>query len=163
MDTIDIVKTHKKIYMSETSLKTLIDFERVLDELDMYAFRNWKSGELVEGPVVKKHWVEATFMWPHTRMPDPQGAKRLLQHNAIIEYKKDHLQTTVKVENYIDFVPGTKMPKMRRDPVWLVNIKLPAEVIKDYQQGHVELEGQEIDLSDIDKAYENDLKQEGNN
>jgi len=40
----------RDIYMSEGSLLTLLDFERVLDELDMYAFENWEIGELVSGP-----------------------------------------------------------------------------------------------------------------
>ena len=45
MDIKEIVENSKKIYMSESSLKTLMDFERVLDELDIYAFKNWKKGE----------------------------------------------------------------------------------------------------------------------
>ena len=34
----------RDIYMSEGSLATLLDFERVLDEVDIYAFRNWEIG-----------------------------------------------------------------------------------------------------------------------
>jgi len=33
------------IYTSEGSLLTLLDFERVLDELELYAFKNWDRGE----------------------------------------------------------------------------------------------------------------------
>ena len=43
----------KGIYMSDGSLLTLLDFERVLDELDIYAFKNWQLGELVQGPDVE--------------------------------------------------------------------------------------------------------------
>ena len=53
MDIVDIIKNTKKIYMSEASLQTMMDIERVLDSLDIYAFKNWKKGELVEGPVLK--------------------------------------------------------------------------------------------------------------
>ena len=35
-----VVENIKNIYMSEGSLLTLLDFERVLDELDLYAFKN---------------------------------------------------------------------------------------------------------------------------
>ena len=93
MDIKEIVENSKKIYMSESSLKTLMDFERVLDELDIYAFKNWKKGELVEGPVRHRHWVEATFMWPQKMMPDPDGGKRLLEYRAKVEYSKDKLKT----------------------------------------------------------------------
>jgi hypothetical protein len=42
-----VAENIKDIYMSEGSLLTLLDFERVLDELDLYAFKNWQIGELV--------------------------------------------------------------------------------------------------------------------
>ena len=49
MDILDIVKNSKKIYMSESSLKTIMDFERVLDEIDLYAFKHWKRASLLKG------------------------------------------------------------------------------------------------------------------
>lgn len=159
MDILDIVKNTKTIYMSESSLETMMDVERVLDSLDLYAFKNWKKGELVEGPIRKKHWVEATFMWPNKAMPDPDGAKRLLGYNAKVTFEKDTLKTPVKVENYGDFEPGTKMPKLREDPVWLVNVKLPVELIKEFKDGYMEIEGKDIDLDELDSAYEEGLDQ----
>ena len=159
MDILDIVKNTKTIYMSESSLETMMDIERVLDSLDLYAFQNWKKGELVEGPIRKKHWVEATFMWPKKAMPDPDGAKRLLGYNAKVTYEQDMLKTPVKVEDYSDFKPGTKMPKLREDPVWLVKLKLPLELIKEMRDGYVELEGKEVDLEELDTAYEEGLDQ----
>ena len=158
MDILDIVKNSKKIYMSESSLKTIMDFERVLDEIDLYAFKHWKKGELIEGPVRKKHWIEATFMWPHKLMPDPDGAKRLLGYKAIIEYSKDKLKTPIKVESYDDYRPGTKKPKLQEDPVWLVKIKLPTELVEDTVAGFVELEGQEIDLEEVEAAYQENIQ-----
>ena len=159
MDILDIVNNTKTIYMSESSLETMMDIERVLDSLDLYAFKNWKKGELVEGPIRKKHWVEATFMWPKKAMPDPDGAKRLLGYNAIVTYETDTLKTPVKVEEYSDFKPGTKMPKLREDPVWLVKVKLPLELIKEMRDGYVEVEGKDIDLEELDSAYEEGLDQ----
>jgi len=41
-----VAENIKDIYLSEGSLLTLLDFERVLDELDLYAFKNWQLGEL---------------------------------------------------------------------------------------------------------------------
>ena len=157
MEIKKIIENTKNVYMSESSLETLMDFERVLDEVDMYAFKNWKRGELVEGPIKHKHWVECTFMYPNKMMPDPDGGKRLLGYNAIVEYKKDKLETPVKVEEYSDFRPGTRKPKMQEEPVWLVKIRLPAELVKNTEEGFVELEGREIDLSELDQAYEQNL------
>ena len=159
MDIVDIIKNTKSIYMSESSLETMMDIERVIDSLDIYAFKNWKKGELVEGPLRKKHWVEATFMWPKKMMPDPDGAKRLLGYNAKVTYRESTLATPVKVEDYSDFRHGTRKPKLREDPVWLVNIKLPIELIKEFRDGYMDIEGKEIDISEIDNAYEEGLDQ----
>jgi len=159
MDIVDIIKNTKQIYMSESSLNTMMDIERVLDSLDIYAFKNWKQGELVEGPILKKHWAEATFMWPKKSMPDPDGAKRLLGYNGKVTYQEAKLSTPVKVESYDDFRPGTKKAKLREDPVWLVSIKLPIELIKQFKEGFIEVEGKDIDLQDIDDAYEEGLDQ----
>jgi len=57
----DVINNVKDIYLSNSSLNTLLDFERVLDELDMYAYLNWQKGELVEGPIVEKYYVTCTF------------------------------------------------------------------------------------------------------
>jgi len=157
MDIVDIVKNTKKIYMSESSLETLLDFERVLDQLDIYAFENWKRGELVEGPIVDRHWVTAKFMWPHKLMPDPDGAKRLLGYNARVMYERDKLASPVKVEDYDDFRPGTRKPKMREDKVWILEIRMPKELIQDINEGYLELEGREVDMTDLDDAYEQNL------
>jgi intein/homing endonuclease len=159
MDIVDIIKNTKQIYMSESSLETMMDIERVMDSLDMYAFKNWKKGELVEGPIRKKHWVEATFMWPKKSMPDPDGAKRLLGYNAVVTYENAALKTPVKIESYDDFRPGTKKAKLREDPVWLVKVKLPVELIKEFRDGYMEIEGSEVDLQEIDDAYEEGLDQ----
>ena len=51
----DVIDNTKDIFMTDSSLSSLLDFERVLDELDLYVFANWKKGELVEGPVYEKY------------------------------------------------------------------------------------------------------------
>ncbi len=94
----DIFKNHedywmvadniRNLYLSEGSIQSLLDFERVLDELDMYAFRNWQLGELVEGPTVGRYSVSCIFMWPEKLMPDPRGARRLLPFDCKVKFKK---------------------------------------------------------------------------
>ena len=92
-------------------------------------------------------------------MPDPDGAKRLLGYNAKVSYTESSLATPVKVEEYDDFRPGTKKPKLREDPVWLVTVKLPIELIKEFKEGYTEVEGKDIDLQELDDAYEEGLDQ----
>ena len=147
--------------MSKSSMDILLDFERVIDEMGTYAFQNWKLGELVEGPIVKKYRVICTFMWPVSMMPDPAAAERLLNYNAKISFKKDWLIYPVKIKDQSDFRPNNKKPKLAQKQVWLVTINLPKSLIKDIQTGTQDILNSTIDLSDIDKAYEQGLDKQG--
>ena len=151
----------KNIYMSEGSLLTLLDYERVLDELDLYAFANWEIGELVAGPEISKYRVSCTFLWPEKLMPDPRGARRLLPFDCDVKYKKTTMKVPVKIEDPSDYRPGTHKAKIVEKKVWLVEITIPKGLMSDIRTGSVELEDQDIDLQDLDDAYEQDLaKQE---
>jgi hypothetical protein len=155
-----VAENIRDIYMSEGSLLTLLDFERVLDELDLYAFRNWPIGELVAGPDIGKYRVTCIFMWPEKLMPDPRGARRLLPFDCEVKYKKTAMKVPMKIEDPSDFRPGTKKARLIEKKIWLVSITMPKSLMSDIRTGSVELEDQDIDLADLDDAYEQDLDQE---
>ena len=150
----DVIENTKEIFMTDSSLSTLLDFERVLDELDLYVFANWKAGELIEGPIYEKYFITCTFMWPYKMMPDPRGGERLLDYSCEIYYSKDQLEYPIKVETPDDYAPGTKMPKMAKKPVWLVTVVMPKKLMQEIQQGSLDLESATLDLEDVEKAYE---------
>jgi hypothetical protein len=150
----DVIENTKEIFMTDSSLATLLDFERVLDELDLYVFAHWKEGELVEGPVYEKYFVTCTFMWPYKMMPDPRGGERLLEYDCEIYYSKDTLEYPIKIETPDDYEAGTKMPKMAKKPIWLVTIVMPKKLMQEIQQGSLDLESTTLDLEDIEQAYE---------
>lgn len=150
----------RNIYMSDGSLTTLLDFERVLDELDMYAFKNWAIGELVQGPTISKYRVACTFMWPFKLMPDPRAGRRLLPFDCEITYKKQKVKIPIKINDPSDYQPGTKKARIIEKPVWLVEIVMPKSLISEVRTGSVEMEDQDIDLEELDQAYEEDLDKE---
>jgi hypothetical protein len=151
----------KNIYMSDGSLTTLLDFERVLDELDLYAFKNWDIGELVQGPDIGKYKVGCVFMWPEKLMPDPRGGKRLLPFDCEVNYQKKMIKIPIKINDPSDYIPGTHKARIVEKPVWLVEIVMPKALMSDIKTGSVEMEDQDIDLGELDDAYEKDLdKQE---
>jgi len=150
----DVLENIKSISLTDSAVNSLLDFERVIDELDIYTFANWKKGELVEGPKYEKYFVTCTFMWPYKKMPDPRGGERLLDYGCEILYKKDHLVYPIKVKDQDDFKPGTKFPKMARTPIWLVTITMPKQLMQEINQGSLELESGNIDVEDIEQAYE---------
>jgi len=101
----------RDIYLSDGSLTTLLDFERVLDEVDIYAFKNWEIGKIT----------------------DPS-----------------------------DYRPGTKKAKLMTKKVWLVEITMPKALMNDIRTGSVEMQDEDIDLDELDQAYEQDLDKEEN-
>ena len=115
-DILDVIKNVESIYSANTSLSVLKDFERVLDEMDMYVYKNWEDGELAEGPFMERHWIKASFMWPKDQMPDPMAAKRLLDYGCRA---------------------GTKKGKLDRKPIWIVEITMPRKLVADTFEGYM--------------------------
>jgi hypothetical protein len=155
-----VAQNIQDIYLSEGSLLTLLDFERVLDELDLYAFKNWAIGELVSGPDIGKYRVTCIFMWPENLMPDPRGGRRLLPFDCEVKYKRTNMQVPMKIEDPSDYRPGTKKARLIEKKIWLVQISMPKALMSDIRTGSIELEDEEIDLKDLDQAYEQDLDQD---
>ena len=156
----EIVQNVKGIMTSDGTMSTLLDFERCIDEADLYAFKNWQLGELVDGPVVKRYEVSCTFMWPHGIMPDPRGAKRLLPLGCDVKFKKTTIKVPVEIKNPDDYKGGTHYPKLIDRKVWLVNITIPKQLMNDIREGSIELAGQEVDIADLDEAYAKDYDTE---
>jgi len=161
VDYPNIIDNIKGIYTSDGSINLLLDFERVLDEADLYAFKNWDLGELVDGPDTKKYTTACIFMYPEKLMPDPRGGKRLISLGCNILFKKTKIKVPIKIEDPSDYKAGTHYPKMTERTVWLVRIEIPKELMNDIREGSIDLAGQTLDLDELDTAYEQDLDKEG--
>jgi len=132
IDTLDVIRNIKKIYASDNVINSLVNMEKVMDDVNVYAYKNWSQGELVDGPHETKYDVTATFMWEQNQMPDPEAGKRLLNVGGKVEFKRDIKLTPRKIKSYNDFRPGTRKAKLDEHPVWLVKITLPKTVIEDF-------------------------------
>jgi hypothetical protein len=160
VDFTSIISTVKGIMTSDGSMSTILDFERVLDEADLYAYQNWIKGELVDGPITGRYTVKCTFMWPYKLMPDPSGMKRLANIGCNIKMAKSKLKVPIHVKSSDDFIPGSHFPKMVEKQVWFVQIEIPKDLMNEIKEGTIDLADQTIDLDDIDQAYEDDLDKE---
>jgi hypothetical protein len=134
-DIVDIIKNIEQLTTNDSAFKILKDFERVIDDLDLYVFKNWEEGELVVGPEVHRHAVTCKFMWPFEEMPDPIGGSRLLDYGCKVTYQKEDLMVPRKVYKPSDFRPGTKKGKIDAHPVWIVSITMPKKLMQDIYQG----------------------------
>ena len=139
-DIYDLVKNIEGIYESNTAFAVLKDFERVLDELDIYVYDNWEDGELLAGPEIDRHWVSCSFMWTRDNMPDPMGGKRLLDYDCKVFYKKDSITIPRKIRKPDDIRPGTKKGKLDRKEIWVVKIQMPKKLIVDMFSGQEEMQ-----------------------
>ena len=137
-DINDVVKNIAEIYDSDVAFTVLKDFERVLDDLDVYVYDNWEDGEIVFGPKISRHWVTCAFMWETDNMPDPMGGKRLLDYDCKVSYKKSSLLKPRKIRKPDDIRPGSKKGKLDRQPIWLVNITMPKDLILNIYSGYKE-------------------------
>ena len=137
-DILDIIRNIDDLYENNTSLSVLKDFERVLDEMDMYVYENWDNGELCYGPNVDRHWITAAFMWPKNEMPNPTAAKRLVDLGCKVKFKESHLLQPRKIRVPEDMRPGTKKGKLDRKPIWVVEIAMPKKIAFDMYKGYMD-------------------------
>ena len=137
-DVYDVIRNIERIYDSNTDFQVLKDFERVLDEIDLYVYDNWFDGELASGPHIDRHWVTVRLFWPRQQMPDPEGGKRLLDYDCHVKYAKTNLIKPRKIQEPSDMRPGTKKGKLDREPIWIVEIQMPKSLIADIYAGYQE-------------------------
>ena len=74
-------------------------------------------------------------MWPIDNMPDPAGGKRLLDKGCKVSYKRDELLKPRKIKGPEDYRPGTTKGKIDAHDIWVVEIKMPKELIGNFKHG----------------------------
>ncbi len=151
---------------SSSDLNVLIDFEEVLDNLNIYSYKNWEYGEVIAGPEVTKYWVTITLMYPYKLMPDPDAAMRLIKHGARVFYGKDTFIEPVKITSPDDLMPedenGKRKPKRIKKPIWLVTIEMPRQFVSEFDSNKITINGIDIDMSEVEGAYDSDYDNEMN-
>ena len=148
LDTLDVIRNLQTIHENDKAFQVLKDFERVIDNLGLYVFKNWDEGELVQGPDIARHWVKCCFMWPRDDMPDPMGAKILTDYGCKVQYEKSHIMKARKIVKPDDIRPGTKKGKLDKIPVWCVHINMPKSLILDVYSGDKNLYGEDEAIKD---------------
>jgi hypothetical protein len=144
-DIKDIINNIEQIYGSNNSLGLLKDFERVLDELDVYVFDFWIDGELMDGPRESRYFVECTFMWPKDKLPDPAGGKRLLEYGCKVQVAESKIAEVRKIKKPEDIRPGTRKGKIDHKEIWIIKIAMPKKLMSDINRGYTELDKNKIE------------------
>ena len=58
----DVLALIRRISGKDMTRDMLLEFEKVLDHVSLYAYKNWISGELVEGPDIDRYWFKTTWL-----------------------------------------------------------------------------------------------------
>jgi hypothetical protein len=158
----EILMLLKRVSGQTSSLDMLMQFEKTLDDANLYAYQNWMSGELVEGPTINRYWFITTWMYPYKMMPDPEGSLRLIKYGCKVSYTKDTLLEPTRVIDPVKDIKGgpasaAKQAKLERKPVWLVTIEMPRKFVDEANDALLQFEDGEIDVEDINAAYDEDL------
>ena len=85
----DVRGTVQKLFDDSGMMDILLGVEEYFDNADLYVFDNWIDGEVVEGPIISKYWVEVTLKYPQDKMPDPRGAFLFENQGTKIMVRKD--------------------------------------------------------------------------
>jgi hypothetical protein len=137
-DIVELIKNLQTLTVDNSAFEIIKDFERVLDEMDIYVYKNWEDGELLSGPHANRYDITCQFMWPRSQMPDPEGGQTLYEYGCTVQYQKSHVMVPRKVRDPSDFRPGTKKGKIDLHPIWIVTISMPKKLMQDIYQGHHE-------------------------
>ena len=144
-DIKDVIQNIEQIYGSNNSLNILKNFERVIDELDVYVFDNWIDGELIAGPKESRYFVECTFMWPKEKMPEPKGGQRLLDYACKVKFAESQMAKVRKIKTPDDIRPGTRKGKIDQEDIWMVKITMPKKLMSDINRGYKTLDKNKVE------------------
>jgi hypothetical protein len=160
IDINEIAATISGVKKNRNTLDLLLEFEGILDELNIYAYENWIKGEVIRGPIISKYWVEVFIMYPEKYMPNPDAAARLIKHGCHVFFNKDTLTDNVKIKRVDDVVvasDGRRVPKTKKMTVYVVKIVMPRHLLTDYNVKKISSMTGEIDLDDVVDAYDQGL------
>lgn len=167
MDQQDIISQLDKNVNRGSALDTLMQIDAVLDNLNVYAYKNWIEGEIVDGPHIERYWVTVTLMYPHRMMPDPDAAKRIIDNGGRVYYAQDELITAAKLVEPEDRDPegdprrpGQPAAKKIKRKVWLVTLELPRSFMDSMTTDKIKVDDMSIDTDAVEDAYDDGLGDE---
>ena len=164
MDQLDIIDQLDKNIKRDSALDILMQIDSVFDSLNVYAYKNWINGEIVDGPHIERYWVTVTLMYPHKMMPDPEGAMRIIKNGGKVYFAKDTLITAAKLKTPEDVDPEgderrPNMPAAKKieRPIWLVTVVLPRQYMDSMTTSKVKVDDISLDTDAVEAAYDDGL------
>ena len=158
------VEILEKIENNPHLKNVLVSLEDVLDNFDIYVYKNWYKGRLVNGPLFRRHWISIILEFDDNERPDPLFAERIEPLGIKISVKKHKIQLRgpkpkqlIKplgspIENNIENEDNQEFKI-----VWLVELMFPKRLIGDVTGLDLEQYDQHFDLTDLEQANEQNI------
>lgn len=151
----DIKQRLSEINNNSGVLDMLIEFEKTLDNTELYTFKNWFAGEIVEGPDIERYWFKVKLMYPYKMMPDPMGAMRLEKIGCKVAYDKDIFKVPAEVgEMGASRSAASKQTKLKQHKVWIISIDMPIRFIDEGVEDRMDSLNTEVDTDDVSDSYD---------
>tara|TARA_B100000902_G_scaffold400039_1_gene474911 strand:+ start:8266 stop:8844 length:579 start_codon:yes stop_codon:yes gene_type:complete len=171
MQTLKIINDNiRKISETNTLLDMLLEFEGVLDTFDIYAYKNWKKGEVINGPKLGRYFIEVALMYPYEDMPDPEALLRLKANDCDVKMYKDQLIKSKKIKSVEDtevVVRGNaprRVAKKEKHDIWIVEVKMPRRFVDEFSTEQIEAaEDAYVDMEAIQSGVDQNLENPVNN
>lgn len=133
---MDSSQAIQNLYDQDGLLDILLGVEEYFDNMDLYAYKNWINGEIVEGPNVSKYWVEITLKFSHDTFPDPVATKIFEKQGTKIFVRPDwevhpieHPRSNDDMQSILGNAANLSTPKDERTPILLVKFQIPRRLV----------------------------------
>lgn len=128
---------------SAAALEVLLDIERLLDSLGVYAYPGWEEAEILFGPLLRRHDVRITLLFPAEAVPPAESFARLLGagirvgiERARMEYHADEARLGHVYATSSGLVPDSafrrtmsEIPIPEPVPVVLAHLSIPRRLV----------------------------------
>ena len=126
------IESIQNLYDNTGLLDVLLAFEEYLDSMDLFVFDNWIDGEIVEGPVMSKYWVDVTLKYKQSKAPDPRGALLFKNQGTTVKIRKDIENVPIRIvmgPEDLHQDGNIQKPNSERVPVVLVKFSVPRKLL----------------------------------
>lgn len=150
----------EKLQESPNLLDILLQMEDVLDQMDIYVFDNWLKGEVAEGPIVRRYWLDMTLRYAFKDMPDPRAALRLLKHGVRVDYQKARISDDDPRKELEPVDEEDKKEYDDEELCWLLKVSIPRRLVVQIDAAQHDFYDEEIDVDDVEDAKDSGIDDE---
>lgn len=148
--------TIQSLYDQSGLLDILLGVEEYFDNMDLYAYKNWIYGELVEGPIVSKYWVEVVFKYDFETFPDPVATKMFEKQGTKVFVKKDfenfpiaHPRSMKDMTIALGQNTAVPLPREDRKEIILYRFQIPRRLVNPESFDEYKLMASDFNQSDV--------------